>query len=51
MPPGAQRVLAKKAAKVAEMDTDHSPFLSANEALCDLLLGHAETDLGFAAGA
>jgi pimeloyl-ACP methyl ester carboxylesterase len=50
MPPGAQRVLAKKAAHIAEMDTDHSPFLSANEELCDLLLGYAGADLGFAAG-
>ena len=50
MPPGAQRMLAKKAAKVAEIDTDHSPFLSANNALCDLLLDYADPDLGFAAG-
>ncbi len=50
MPPGAQRVLAEKAAKVAEIDTDHSPFLSANEELCDVLLGYAGADLGFAAG-
>lgn len=37
MPPGAQAVLAAKAASVIEMDTDHSPFLSANEALCEIL--------------
>lgn len=37
MPPGAQRILARKAARVAELDTDHSPFFSANGELCDLL--------------
>ncbi len=51
MPAGAQRVLAKKAAEVAELDTDHSPFFSANEDLCDLLVGWANRKVGFAAGA
>ena len=37
MPPAGQRALARKATRVTELDTDHSPFLSANEALCDLL--------------
>ena len=48
MPSGAQRVLAKKASQVAEMDTDHSPFFSANEELCDLLVGFAGADPAFA---
>lgn len=43
MPAGGQRVLARKAASIAELDTDHSPFLSANDALCDLL--ETATDL------
>lgn len=51
MPAGAQRVLAQKAARIAELDTDHSPFFSANQALCDLLAGCADRNLGFAAGA
>ena len=51
MPAGAQRALAKKAARVAELDTDHSPFFSANDALCDLLDGWADSEFGFAAGA
>ena len=50
MPPGAQRVLARKARRVAELDTDHSPFLSANNELCDLLSSCAEDDVGVAAG-
>ena len=37
MPPGAQRILARKAGRVTELDTDHSPFFSANGELCDLL--------------
>ena len=37
MPPEGQRFLAGKAARVTELDTDHSPFLSANGPLCDLL--------------
>ncbi len=37
MPAGGQRALAGKASAIAELDTDHSPFLSANGALCDLL--------------
>jgi pimeloyl-ACP methyl ester carboxylesterase len=37
MPAGSQRALARKASAVAELDTDHSPFLSANGALCDVL--------------
>lgn len=51
MPAGAQRELAKKAARVVELDTDHSPFFSANEALCDLLDDWTGNDFGFAAGA
>ncbi len=51
MPPEAQRVLAQKADTVVELDTDHSPFLSANEGLCDLLVGWAEGNTGIAAGA
>jgi len=51
MPPGAQRILAKKATQIAELDTDHSPFFSANEALCDLITGWADGDVGLAAGA
>ncbi|TNF88564.1 MAG: alpha/beta fold hydrolase [Gammaproteobacteria bacterium] len=51
MPPGAQRVLAKKATRVEELDTDHSPFFSANEALCELLVSYAEGEIGAAAGA
>lgn len=37
MPPAAQVILARKAQKVVELDTDHSPFYSANEALCEAL--------------
>ena len=37
MPPAAQAILARKARKVVELDSDHSPFLSANEALCEVL--------------
>ena len=51
MPPGAQRILANKAARVAEIDTDHSPFLSATRALCDLLVAWDSGEIGLAAGA
>jgi len=37
MPPDGQRSLAKKATRVRELESDHSPFFSANDALCDLL--------------
>ena len=42
MPPGMQRVLAGNATETAELDTDHSPFFSANSELCDLLVGRTE---------
>lgn len=37
MPPEAQAILARKADKTIHLDTDHSPFYSANEALCAAL--------------
>jgi pimeloyl-ACP methyl ester carboxylesterase len=37
MPPASQRALARKATRTVELDTDHSPFFSANHKLCDLL--------------
>lgn len=43
MPPMAQTVLAAKADRVIEMDTDHSPFLSDNEALCGILTSQLPT--------
>lgn len=50
MPPDAQRVLARKATNTAELDTDHSPFFSANNDLCDLLVRCLETESGVAIG-
>lgn len=37
MPPAVQIQLAGKAEKMVQLDTDHSPFISANSALCNAL--------------